>query len=393
MWKNRERERLKIGLFIDTFYPMIDGVVTVVDNYAKRMQEVADVTVFAPYGREDYDDSVFPYKVVRCKKWSFLKNGYDLAVPWLDKKFKKALAESELDIVHIHSPFSVGRMGLKYARKHRIPCIATMHSQFKQDFMKATKSRLLTKIMLANIMSVFNKCAECWAVNKEVARVFKEYGYKREPLVYNNGTDFLPVANIKESNKAVNEMYGIDIDEKVLLFVGRITALKNVFFIADALKLLSDKGYKYKMLYVGSGPDDEKLRQYVAKLGIDDNVVFCGRVSDRELISRIYARAHLFLFPSLYDASSLVQIEAASQSTPTIFLEGAVTAGTVTNDVNGFVVANDVEAFAAKIMETFDDSEYYNKISEGAYRDLYKTWDQIVEEVVEDYRVIIDNSK
>jgi glycosyltransferase involved in cell wall biosynthesis len=268
-----------------------------------------------------------------------------------------------------------------------------MHSQFKQDFMKATKSKLLTKIMLANIMSVFNKCDQCWAVNKELARVFKDYGYKSEPLVYNNGTDFLPVANIKESNKAVNELYGIDMDEKVLLFVGRITALKNVFFIADALKLLSDNGYKYKMLYVGTGPDDEKLREHVKNLGIEDRVVFCGRISDRDLIAKIYARAHLFLFPSLYDASSLVQIEASSQSTPTVFLQGAVTAGTVTNDVNGFVVENNVEAFASKIMETFDDEQYYTKISEGAYRDLYKTWDQIVEEVVEDYKAIIENNK
>ncbi len=383
-------KKLNIGLFVDAFYPMIDGVVTVVDNYAKRMSKIANVTVFAPQGRSDFDDTTLGYKVVRCKKWSFLKNGYDLPMPGLDKNFKKALKEAKLDIVHIHSPFSLGRAGLKYAKKHKVPCIATMHSQFKQDFMKATKSKLLTKIMLSNIMSVFNKCDQCWAVNKELARVFKEYGYKGEPLVYNNGTDFLPVANREESCKIVNEKYGISAEEKVLLFVGRITALKNVFFIADALKLLSEKGYKYKMLYVGSGPDDEKLREHVKNLGIDSNVVFCGRISDRDLIAKIYVRAHLFLFPSMYDASSLVQIEASSQSTPTVFLQGAVTAGTVTNDVNGFVVENSVESFATKIMETIDDEEYYSRISEGAYRDLYKTWDQIVVEVLDDYKKIID---
>ena len=41
------KNRLKIALFIDTYFPMIDGVVMVVDNYAKRLQEYADVTVFA----------------------------------------------------------------------------------------------------------------------------------------------------------------------------------------------------------------------------------------------------------------------------------------------------------------------------------------------------------
>lgn len=38
-------------------------------------------------------------------------------------------------------------------------------------------------------------------------------------------------------------------------------------------------------------------------------------VKDRELLASIYARADLFLFPSLYDASSIVQIEAALQKT------------------------------------------------------------------------------
>ncbi|MBE5735465.1 MAG: glycosyltransferase family 4 protein [Clostridiales bacterium] len=386
-------KKLNIGLFVDAFYPMIDGVVTVVDNYAKRMSKIANVTVFAPHGRTEFDDSTLGYKVVRCKRLAFLKNGYDLATPNSDKSFKNALKESNLDIVHIHSPFTIGRAGLKYAKKHNIPCIATMHSQFKQDFMKATKNKLLTKIMLSNIMSVFNKCDQCWAVNKELAKVFKEYGYKREPIVYNNGTDFLPVADLKEACKIVNEKYNIDPSEKVLLFVGRITALKNVFFIAESLKRLSEKGYKYKMLYVGSGPDDEKLREFVKELGIEDDVVFCGRISDRDLISKIYARAHLFLFPSMYDASSLVQIEAASQSTPTVFLQGAVTAGTVTNDVNGFVVENSVDAFADKIMETIDNPDYYERISKGSKEDLYKTWDEIVVQVVNDYKAIIEEKK
>ena len=41
-------KRLKIGLFIDTFFPMIDGVIMVVDNYARRLAKFNDVTVFAP---------------------------------------------------------------------------------------------------------------------------------------------------------------------------------------------------------------------------------------------------------------------------------------------------------------------------------------------------------
>ena len=42
------KDNITIGLFIDTFFPMVDGVITVVDNYAKRLAKKADVVVFAP---------------------------------------------------------------------------------------------------------------------------------------------------------------------------------------------------------------------------------------------------------------------------------------------------------------------------------------------------------
>ena len=41
-------KKITIGLFIDTFFPMIDGVTMVVDNYAKRLSEYANIIVFAP---------------------------------------------------------------------------------------------------------------------------------------------------------------------------------------------------------------------------------------------------------------------------------------------------------------------------------------------------------
>ena len=46
-------EKLKVGLFIDSFYPMVDGVVQVVDQYAKRLSEFCDVTVFTTKPRKN----------------------------------------------------------------------------------------------------------------------------------------------------------------------------------------------------------------------------------------------------------------------------------------------------------------------------------------------------
>ena len=75
-------------------------------------------------------------------------------------------------------------MGIKYAKKHNIPVIATMHSQFYKDFLKETHSKLIAKAMLKNVIKTFDKCNECFAVNESVANIyFNEYGTKIKPSV------------------------------------------------------------------------------------------------------------------------------------------------------------------------------------------------------------------
>lgn len=386
-------KKLRIGLFIDTFFPMVDGVVMVVDNYARRLAKEHDVTVFAPIGRKDYDDSTLPYKIVRChSKFPLPFLDYDMPTPGRDKEFKKQLKEAQLDIVHIHSPFSIGKAGMKYAKKHNIPCIATMHSQYKQDFKRSVKSNLITYMMVKKIMRVFNACDECWAVNAKIAEIFKEYGAKVMPKVQNNGTDLAPFENKQEIDE-LKQKYNIQKEDKVFLFIGRLTALKNIFFILDVLKELDNKKYAFKMLFVGGGPDEEKLKQKIKEYGLEDKVILTGKIFDREEISKYYKMADLFLFPSLYDASSLVQIEAASQSTPTLFLKGAATANTVTEDVNGYLAENSVNAYADKIIEIFEDEEKYKNVCKNAYEQLYVHWDTAVKKAEGQYKEWVEKKK
>lgn len=385
-------EKIKIGLFVDAFFPMMDGVVSVVDNYAKRLMKYADVTVFTLEGRTEFDDSVFPYKVVRCKSIKFKKMDYDLGRPKADKKFMEALNNSNLDIVHIHSPFSLGKIGVKYAKKHNIPVIATNHSQYKKDFYKATKSKLLTNILLKSVMKVFNACDENWAVNSEVAKVFYSYGAKTMPKVENNATDMVYIE--EPSMKAdFYDKYGIKEDEKVLFFLGRIVTLKNVFFLLDVMKTLRDKSFKFKMFYLGSGPDLDMLNEKIKEYDLSDKVFTLGKVLDRDYVAQVCRMSDLFVFPSKYDCSSIVQIEAASQKVPTLFLRGSVTACDIIEDVNGYMAEEDVEDYANKIVEIFNNPEKHAEVKENTYRDNYVHWDTKIDQIYNKYIEIIKSKK
>ena len=388
-------KKITIGLFNDSFFPKSDGVLMVVDNYARRLSKYANVIVFVPKYKKKFDDSALPYKVVRCKSLQINFIDYSLPLPDLDKKFKNILNDYHLDIVHIHSPFTMGSLGVRYAKRHNVPCIGTMHSQFKLDFYKYVHSERISSRLTDRLIKLFSKCDECWAVNKEVARIYhEEYGYPVMPRVMNNATEMIPVDNIEAAN-IINEKYGLTNDENVFLFVGRLNTLKNILFIVESLAKVREKNkeLKFKMLFVGSGPDEEKLVNHIKKYNLEDNVIICGKVTDRYLLECYYNRAALFLFPSVYDASSLVQIEAASQKTPTIFLKNTATAATVTDNVNGFLSDYSVDAYADKIIEVMNDKELYSRVSSNAFKDLYVTWDDKVKEVYDLYLKIINDKK
>ncbi len=396
MHNSNKNKKITIGLFNDAFYPTMDGVVMVVDNYARILSKYADVVVFAPSYNIEFDDPKLPYKVVRCSSIKVPFLDYSLSLPIFDKKFKSKLDKYNLDIVHIHSPFTIGLQGIKYAKKHNIPCVATMHSQFKQDFKRAVKSEFISTKLNNVLIKIFNKCDYCWAVNRGVATLFYEdYKYKKLPLVMDNATEMLPVSNEAKAHKYINSKYNIKPNEKVFLFVGRINILKNILFIVDALKLLKEKrpNFNFKMLFVGDGQDYNKLKNYIVKCGMEDKIIMCGKITDRSELVYYYSRADLFLFPSLYDASSIVQIESASQKTPTLFIQGSVTSSTVTDNVNGFLSSNSIDSYSNRIIDIFNNKELYNKVCLNAFKDLYKTLDDVVNNAYNLYLKYINYNK
>ena len=389
-------KKITIGLFNDSFYPMSDGVISVIDNYARRLSKVANVIVFVPrYHGSDIDYKSYPYKIVHAYSLKTPFFPYPLPLPKLDKGFMERLDEYDLDIVHVHSPATMGIAGIKYAKKHHIPCIITMHTQTKQDFKRAFKSDKMAEFANDKLMMVYNACDEAWAVNKNVADLFyKEYHVKKYPRIMNNATEMVPVEKDEACNE-INNKYNLDDEERVFLFVGRLNILKNILFIVDALKELDklNPKFKYKMLFVGDGPDKRKLIHYIKELEMEDKIILCGKVTDRAYLANYFARADLFLFPSLYDSSSIVQIEAASQMTPALFLEDSVTSGTITNEVDGYIVPFDAQVYAKKIIDILSNEEEYKHVCENAYKNLYHNWDDTIDEVYNIYLDLIEKKE
>ncbi|MCR5553881.1 MAG: glycosyltransferase [bacterium] len=380
-----------IAIFTDAYYPIVDGVVRVLDNYAKRLTKDYNVVVCAPLHKGHVSKQ--KYLVLGAGSLYFKAVNYDLAFPTLDGDFNDLIRKLKIDIIHVHSPFSLGSFAIQLAKKRKIPVVATFHSQYKKDFYQATKSELLTSMLLSNIMKVFNKATEVWTMHQASLETLISYGFKGNHYLIENATDFVRPDNINELEKKIRKEFNVSNDEKVFLFVGRLVKTKNIIFLVEALKALKDRGVKFRMFFVGSGPDKKELSEKISELGLTNEVTLVGSVTDRNRLYSFYQMADLFLFPSLYDVSSIVQIEAACFKTPAVFLKGSVTSCTVTDNVNGFVAENSLEGFVDKVYDIVKEEGLIERIGEQAHRDLYITWEQVIEKAKARYEMLMKKNE
>ena len=380
---------MKIGFFVDVFYPMVDGVVNVVHQYARILSNDHEVYVFAPKSSDKKYLDDFPYHVIRVLKIQVPNTDYQLAIPPLDGKLNKILKDIKLDIVHIHSPFSMGELGVTYAKKYKVPLFATLHSQYKQDFELRLKLKPITDLMLKDIMRRLNKCDYTFTVNQSIKKVYQSYGLKKESYIIPNATEMTYLMGSDVKPKVI-DTYRINSQVFNMLFVGRIDKIKNINFIIKALAEMKKMTQVFHLYVVGSGVDLKYFESKVRSLGLESFVTFTGAIYDRKMLAAMYETCDLFVFPSLYDTNSLVQLEAASQQTPTIFIKDAATAHHIQDGVNGFLEANDHVAFAKRLYQLSEHRDIIFEVGARAHETIYHLWEDSVKILLNYYNQVKD---
>lgn len=386
-------KKINIGIFVDTFFPIVDGVVHVVDKHATLLSKYCNVYVICPIVDKNYVDN-FKYSVIRIKEMKMPFVTYSLATPKFDRKKVKKIFDLKLDIVHIHSPFTIGKIGVKYAKKFNVPSIYHFNSQYKIDFKQKLKLNWLVKIGMHVIKKVTKKTDYTFVLHEGFLdkKLLDEYGVSKKTYIFNNCVEMDKISNKNKEidKKNIRIENNIRDDYKILLFVGRIESVKNIFFILDVLEELILKDFKFKMIFIGTGSDEKKFLSEINKRNLSTNIIFKGLISDRDIVRKYYAGSDLFIFPSEYDTSSLVQKEAASQLTPTIFLEGSMTSKMIKNNYNGYLSEKNSDIFSDKIINIFKNMDKYMQVSNNAQIDLSKKWDSVVDSMYETYLDLIE---
>lgn len=380
-----------IGIFNDSYPPVMDGVAVAAYNYAYWLSyKGEDVKVITPKApKRDLKPLNANFELLSYASLPLVsRKPYRFGLPYIDVNFlNKLFLKSRFKIVHAHCPFSSGQMALYTARAQKVPLVATFHSKYRDDFERALKSKKAAELMLKTTMPFFDKADEVWIPQASVEETIREYGFKGKVEVVPNGTDLTLDTPIEAVKSEARRRLGVADGELVCLFVGQHIWEKNTALIIQALELIKD--LPFRMFFVGTGYAADEMKQMVKERKLDDKVIFKGSIYDREALKDHYAAADLFLFPSLYDNAPLVVREAAALHTPSVVAAGSTTSEIVVDNQNGFLIENTAKSLAEKIRFLSQNNSLIASVGENASRTIARSWENIVDEVLDRYKHII----
>ena len=290
------------------------------------------------------------------------------------------------DLVHSHYWLS-GQAGLTLSTLWEAPHMVSFHTlaRTKNEAFSRNREHPERAPMETKVATSADRII-AWTEH-EAAALVEKYGAPADRIaIAPIGVD-LDQFSLKEGGLARRRL-GIDPEDEVILYVGRLDAIKGPQILLEAASKLRDRP-RMRVMLVGGDQDDGdsvRLREFAQKLGLDGQVTFVGSVLHEEL-PWYYSAASVQVVPSYYESFSMVTAEALASGTPVIASDVGGPATLVQHGVAGYLVPPaDETALAARIAEVLDDRTLRDSFSEAAPSTVsHLAWESVVDRIVDIY--------
>jgi 1,2-diacylglycerol 3-alpha-glucosyltransferase len=307
----------------DVFFPRVNGVSTSIETFRRDLTALGhEVVLVAPEysraeagGRAAADPSIVrvPARAVPRDPEDRIMSRGGL------RRSLDALAETRFDVVHIHTPFLAHYAGLRFARAHAIPVVATYHTLFEEYLHHYVPllPRAITGAMARRFSrSQCNQMDAVIAPSLAMKAALLDYGIDTHIEVLPTG---LPAERFQAGDGAAfRRRHNLAAEQPLLLFVGRAAHEKNIAFLIEMMIELREMRPDAMLLIAGEGPADGSLRALAARLGLEDRVRFLGYFDRGGELQDCYSAADVFVFSSLTETQGLVLLEAMAQGVPVV---------------------------------------------------------------------------
>ncbi len=179
-------------------------------------------------------------------------------------------------------------------------------------------------------------------------------------VMMNNAVDANKFAWNPEKALQLREKFGQK-DKFVVCHIGRFNSQKNHTFLIDIFKEIHKKNKDAIFLLVGAGELEEKIRQKVTTLGLDENVKFMGLRDD---VNDILLASDVFLFPSLYEGLPVTLVEAQSSGIKCIISDSIPADCRITDAVETISLEKSADFWAEQVLKYSEGYERKNTLKE-----------------------------
>lgn len=366
-----EIDKLNIALITDTYRPQVNGVVNSIDRLAEELRKNNEVHIFAPTNVE----GVTSFRSIPF----YIQPEYRIALVQPNTLIED-FEERDIDIVHIHTPISLGYSGLKAADRLDIPSIGTFHTLLPEytHYISENIDSLLSAIGWKYLSWFYDQFDIVTAPSEPLKEILGHHGLKNVKVIPNS----------VDVNRFSPGEYSTD--EISILYVGRIGKEKRLEVLIGAANEIRNNYPEVTFRIVGKGPDREWYESLVEEKNITENFIFEGYLGDPELI-KAYHECDIFVMPSDTETQGLVAIEAMACGKPVVGANARGLKNLITHGEDGYLFQpGNPKSLSKYIDKLLEDGELRKKMGEKARKKAEKfSTDRIGRKWIELYSTLL----
>jgi glycosyltransferase involved in cell wall biosynthesis len=347
---------VRIAFFTETFLPATDGVVTRLRHTFEELARMGDdMLLVAPRYPDGGPDSYAGTPIYRVPGVPFPPYPRIRLSP-AHPGVGRALRRFGPDLIHTVNPFILGPGGVYYARRLKIPLVASYHTNvatytryYRLGFLFGA-TRWYTR-QLHNRASI-NLCTSETTMDYLLAE-----GVKRV-RIWPQGVDAGRFHPDKASERWRERLSDGHPSDRLLLYVGRLAPEKGI----ERLKVVLREVPGTRLAIVGDGPTRTNLELEFS----GTPTVFTGLLHGEDLAAA-YASADAFLFPSTTETLGMAMLEALASGLPVVAACSGASQEVVSEGENGlFYEANSSQALVAAVRRLLSDDSLREALGRGA---------------------------
>ena len=259
------------------------------------------------------------------------------------------------DIIESGDPYQIAWKAIAIGRSLKTPVVGFYHSHFPEAYLRSTAKFVgeratarVMKLARTYVRKLYNQFQATLVPSERLAQVLSEWGVRNIRTV-NLGVNIDIFNPNADDALATRDSLGVRGEQKLLLYVGRLSKEKNTRMLFQSFQLLQHRRPSgWHLLVIGDGPQRAQLRKLQSRHG---NVSWIRYCTDSSELARYYRAADLFVHPGVQETFGFVALESQACGTPVVGIRGSYMDRIIFHDQASWARENSPEALADAIEE------------------------------------------